>query len=513
MSQESQKGKVTFVTAQNVYAQFERMEEIQAGDTLFQVVNSIRTPILIVIRKSRTSSICQALPGYSPKRGDVITHWSRNESVSEEVITLPEPIDEEIKSNVTEESRLRRRNSTEAKKEEIRGRVSLASYSLFSSESENRHSALMRFNLTAKRINQSPMSLVSSMNYRRNFPSDPSSSRNSAFFRVYNLALSYQAPQDLSITLGRRINNNFSSLGAIDGLQLEKKWNNISTGVITGFRPDINDHGFNPNQLEYGAFIGLNAPKGKRYHRTTLGILEQRNKGAIDRRYTYFQHSSRPLDRLNIFGSFEIDIYSKIGEVTGVKPRVTNLYASARYRLSSKVSVSISYDSRLRVIYYETLKTEVEQLLEDEARQGFRLSLSARPFSWIYAGLNYSTRFQRNETNKSKNINAFIGIRQLPYIDGKINMTFNKNQSNYLKSQILSLRYQRSFGRMFSADIYVRDVSYDYSFNEWKDSQIYYGANIDFRLSRKRSIQVLYERASRTQEVNHRINARVVNRF
>ena len=513
VNQETQEGRVTFVTAQNVYAQFEHMEEVQPGDTLYQLVGTKKTAILIVLRKSRTSSVCQTLPGYEPKKGDQILHYITIRDETEESLPSPIPTQEDGTKNTPEESRLIRRNLTVAKKQEIHGRVSLASYSLFSSESENRHSALMRFNLNAKRINQSPLSLISSMNYRRNFPVEQSSTRKSAFFRVYNLALSYQSEDDLNVTLGRRINNNYSSLGAIDGLQLEKTWNNISAGVITGFRPDIRDHGFNANQFEYGAFLGLNSPRSKRYHRTTIGILEQRSKGAVDRRYTYFQHSSRPLDRLNLFGSFEIDIYRKIGEITGVKPRVTNLYVSARYRLSNKVSFSLSYDSRLRVIYYETLKTEVEQLLEDEARQGFRLSLNARPFNWVYAGVNISTRFQRNETNKSRNINVFMGFRQIPYIDGKFNITFNTNKSDYLESQIFSLRYQRSFGKILTTDVYIRDVSYEYAFNEWQDNQVYYGLNVNLRITRQRSIQLLFERAIRSREVNHRLNARAVNRF
>ncbi len=246
-----------------------------------------------------------------------------------------------------------------------------------------------------------------------------------------------------------------------------------------------------------------------------MGFLEQRNNGQVDRRYTYFQHSSTIGRDLNLFASFELDLYKKIQEVTSTDPRLTNFYVSARYRLGKRVNFTVSYDSRKRIVFYETLKTTVEQLLDDDiARQGLRFRANVRLFKYINTGVSYSKRFQADQQNKSDNINGYISISRTPLIDGRITVNFNWNTSNYLESKILSFRHTRSmFNNKLSADLYFRYVDYAYLTSEFTFAQQYYGANFSFRITRNLSLSILGEMNARQSENNFRVNTNIIKRF
>ena len=70
------------------------------------------------------------------------------------------------------------------------------------------------------------------------------------------------------------------------------------------------------------------------------------------------------MKKLNLFTSLELDLYNKVNDTVNNDVRLTNLYASARYRFSRKFDLTLSYDSRKRILYYETFKSDKD--LEQE---------------------------------------------------------------------------------------------------------------------------------------------------
>ncbi len=512
-------GEVTFVTSRSVYIRFDNTEKIQIGDTLYFEVDGIENPCLLIDNKSSSSVVGKPVRGCKLEKGFRVIYYDQLKVDQEEIISPPTEVsaisEDEFPTNNTEID-----NSQPIEdpyfQQRIRGRMSAASYSNFSSEAEARHRTLYRFSLNANHINNSGLSLESYLNYRQDFRPETSSSildRNQ--FRVYNMALKYEVDSTATFTLGRKINYKASSLGAIDGLQVEKYFGHFYTGAIIGFRPDFVDYGFNPDLLEYGGYIGYSTPSGLIYSQTTLGLLEQRYAGAIDRRYAYFQHSSNLNRKVNIFSSFELDLYENINGVITSNPRLTNLYVSLRYRMSRKFDFTVSYDSRRRIIYYETLKTDLERLLdEDEARQGIRLRMNFKPIKYVYGGVSYSKRFQSSNQNKSDNINGYLSFSRLPELGGRLSVNYNWNKSNYLDSKIMSFRYSRDIiDRKLSGDFYFRVVNYAYISSEVNFAQKYYGANFYWRLNRKWRLSILGEMAVRSIENNYRINTKLLTRF
>jgi hypothetical protein len=504
-------GKVTFVTSKNAYVKFDNTNVVKIGDTL-QAPN--KEKCLLVTNKSSNSVVCLKLNNCQVNKDDKITYVYQVETDNKILET------EEIQENIgiSFNDSIQAIESTKKKtnyKEKIIGRLSAATYSDFSQVRDDNHRLMSRFSLEASHINNSRVSVETYLNYRQNISSNNTNSAiNKSDLNVYNLAVKYDVDSTFSITAGRKINYKISSIGAIDGLQAEKFFGNSYIGAITGFRPDIYSYGFNSHLLQYGGYVGQLTNNKNFRSQTTLGFAEQKNNNEIDRRFAYFQHSSTIFKKFNLFSTLEVDLYNKVNDSVKDNTRITNLYVSGRYRFNSKINLSLSYDSRKRIIYYKTYETDIEQLLdEDIARQGFRARLNIRPFKYVYSGFSYSKRFQSDNQNKSDNIYGYMSLSKLP-IDGRLSFTYNMNTSNYLKSNIASVRYSREFwDSRFSTDIYYRFVNYKYTTNVPDFNQHYIGGYLSYYIDRSFTIGLSGEMSKYNNETNYRVNTQIIKRF
>ncbi|MEQ1588466.1 MAG: hypothetical protein ABL895_21450 [Cyclobacteriaceae bacterium] len=498
------RGKVTFVTSINAYIKFETTKNIEVGDTLFLYRGNIYSPCLIVKNKSSMSCVAELIKGCEMRIDDEIVHRTNR---------VEKPGDNEP-VKITTGSKI---IGTPKSRKNYRGVISAASYSSFSAAQEDVHRTMYRLSFDANHIDNSKFSVETYMNYRQTFRvKDSISTRDKDIFNIYSLAVRYDVSPTMSISLGRKINQKASSLGAMDGLQAEKFFGNFYMGMLVGFRPDIYDYTFNKDLFQYGGYVGIKSENKTMYSQTTLGLMEQDNNGNVDRRYSYFQHSSTIGQKLTLFSSFELDLYNKVNADSMGPVRLTNLYVSVGYQLAKWIDLNVSYDSRKQIIYYETLKTEIERILDnDEARQGIRYRLNLRPVKFINIGANYSRRFQSNDLNVSDNINAYFNWSKVPGLGGMLFINYNDNKSSYLESKIFSFRHSRTIIKdRLDADIYYRIANYTYSSRELVTNQKYYGAGLSYRVAKKMTLSVLGELSTlSSEEDNYRVNARISKNF
>lgn len=502
-------GEVTFITAQHVYVKFESTEGIAPKDTLELLKGDVATPCLVVSSMSSTSCVCIAVNGCKAEKLDrVRTRQIHAPEAKEGKRARPE----RVRASRTDDDSLRSRG------ERIRGRVSAASYSTIPSARENDHRVMYRFNLDADNIANSKFSADAYLNYRQLFPADlERRPQRTEFFNVYNLAVSYAPDTSTVITLGRKINNSASSLGAIDGLQAERRFGKAFAGAIAGFRPDIFTYDLNLTLPQYGAYLGVHALSASVNTRTTVGLLQQTNAGSVDRRYAYLQHSSTFNGNLNLFGSGELDLYSTMQGGA----RLTNLFVSARYRFGKRVDLFASYDRRQRVVYYETFRNDVEVMLDDDdARQGARLRLNVRPTRAMSLGAAYSKRFQADGANASDNVQLFVNFSKDPEGIGRWSVQANRNTSNYVRSDVLSVRHTRTIlPKHLNMSFYYRRAEYVYGNRSdgsplsAKAVQQYYGADLNLTMARTLMLTLLGEMADMNQERNYRVNISLTKRF
>ncbi len=508
-------GEVSFITSDNVYVRFLNTTEISVGDTLFME----SFPCLEVEKKSSTSCVCKRINECDLQiKQKVFMPLKETDNLSNSMDTLvPQKLEKaDIDSALPVSVNLDKQEKENSNLQRIRGRTSLASYSSFSPfEDKDRHRVMARLSYNVERINNGKFSFYSYLNYRKNIQSGSSSTIGSSFLRIYNSSVSYQADSSLVLNFGRSINRNMASIGAVDGLHAEKRFGTILTGALIGFRPDIGTFEFNPNLFQYGFFVGSELARNKLRYRVTLGFMEQRNQGQIDRRYIHIQSVQNFSRDLNVFSSIEVDLYQFVHSTSINKPRLTNLYVSARYRLSKDLSINIAYDNRKRILLYETFKTEIEQLLDDDiSRQGIRFRINYRFLRKIQTGISIARRYQSDMGNQSNNYNAFLSIRKLGHKTGNLAFRYNRNASNYLKSEIISTSYTlNTFKSRLSSQFYFRNVRYDYFSNEIKLAQNYYGTNLNFKLSKSMRLALMGEMSIRDNNNFYRLNTRLIKRF
>jgi len=499
-------GTVSFVTSNNIYVKFENTQAIAIGDSL--KLSSTNTACLVVKSKSSSSCVCQVVNDCEIQKGDEVLFVNTPKEKVKTTVQKKEiiPVAQDATETITDP----------IYKENIRGRISASTYSNILSNRDDRHRIMSRLSVDADHIKGSKYSFNTYLNYRHILDqAETSSLQNNSYLRVYNLGARYDASPTLSFTLGRNINPKISSIGAIDGLQIEKYFGKSYAGAIVGFRPDIFDYGFNADLLQYGGYVGTITDTDDFHSQTTVGAIEQRGNGDIDRRYVYLQHSGTIFRDLNIFSSMEMDIFSKVNNTTKNNLRLTNLYVSARYRFNRKLNLMLSYDSRKRIIYYETFQTEIERLLDDDiARQGARTRINFRPYKNILAGVSYSKRFQSDNGNKSDNIHGYVTLTKVPNIGGRFSLTYNRNESNYLESNIGAARYARGFlnGRL-NTELYYRLVFYDYTSAIESLQQHYMGTNLSYNINRKLLVSISAEVSTFDNENNIRIYSRIIQRF
>ncbi len=509
-----EKGNVSFVSSRNVYVKFPSTKNINVGDTLFLDINGTLLPALVVDNKSSSSTVCSPVNGQDFKVGDEIIAQSIIVKEVPKEVKEEEPFPVEADRPLIDQPIAPQPEAEEEEvlfKEKIKGRISAASYSNLS-DYRNSHRMRYAFSFRGYNLNNSRWSTENYITFRHT----AGDSINIAdALKVYSLSVKYDFDKSSSLTFGRKINPKFSSMGAIDGFQYEKGFGNFQVGAIVGTRPSFQDYRFDFNLLQFGAYVSHTSNIPGKYATTTLGAVQQMNKGKTDRRFVYFQHSSQLAKNLNVFGSFEVDLYENINNEAKNAAQLTNLFVSLRYRINRKWRISASYDNRKNIIYYESYKNFIDQLIEDETRQGFRFGISHRATRTISWGLNASMRYQKSRANPSRNLNGYVTFSKIPFIKARATLRANFLQTDFLDSQVFGVRLSKEIIRgKLSAEGYYRWVDYKYKIGDRVLHQNIGGASLNFRIQRHLSLYLYYEGVfDNTNQVYHRFNAKIIKRF
>jgi hypothetical protein len=514
-----EKGTVSYLSSRNVYVKFVSTKNINIGDTLFIVDDNKLIPALVVQNKSSTSSVCTPLIAEKMKVADEVISKSiikkEKKEPKKRKVKEPVSVEEEINSDETTFTEGESETEEILFKQKIKGRISASSYSNLS-KYKNTHRMRYALSFKANNIKNSKFSVENYITFRHAIGEwDRVKENLNNALKVYSLAVKYDFDQTTRLTLGRKINPKISSMGAIDGLQFEKGFGNFLLGAIVGSRPDHTDYSLNLNLFQMGVYASFISKNPKRYQQSTLGFIEQRNSGNVDRRFVYFQHSGDLMKNLNLFSSFEIDLYENINDEAKNSLSLTNMYVSLRYRLSKKIRFSASYDNRKNIIYYESYKSFIHQLIEDETRQGLRIGVNYRPFKYVTWGVNTSLRFQKNNTNTSRNLNSYISFSRIPIVKMRAALRVNFLQTGYIESNSIGIRLTKEvIKRRLNGDIYFRIMDYKYKSNNSKVHQNIAGISFSFKLMKKLTLYLYYEGTfdNRKQKYN-RINLKIIKRF
>jgi hypothetical protein len=444
-----------------VYSKFENTQGIHIGDTLYTTLADQLKAAIVVKNISSISCVGTPINGYIPMLNAVV--------IAKKVILKPsiDVISQKTKTAIAvndleiEKSAKKDVKDDKSIKQRIDGKIAISSYSNASSEGQGYQRFRYNLSLNAEHIANSNFSADSYISFTHKL--GEWNGINDAL-RIYSLSTKYDISKTANVSIGRKINLNMANIGAVDGLQFENNGKNFSYGALIGYRPDTYTYGFNSKLLQYGAFIAHKSQSEKGSTQTSLGLFNQLNNLNTDRRFAYLQHSNSLLKNVDLFCSFEIDLYSIVNNKPTTSFDLTSTYISLRYKPFKKLSLSLNYDARKNVYYYETFKNVADSIFDKETRQGFRFQTTYRPFNKVIIGANAGYRLPTTTNNYSINGYGYLTHTNIPWINASATINFTALRTSYVNGTIYGGNLSRDLykGKVY-ADLSYRYVNYQFT--------------------------------------------------
>jgi hypothetical protein len=516
------KGRVTYQSGQNVYVGFESTNGISPGDTLF--LQSGRKLVPAVIAKYISSISCagKKITDSELSNKDIIVAFvavtstaEKNKNNTEQDSTLLKELSNN--SNNAEENFKPEKKTALVPTQKIDGRFSVQSYSNLTNTGSGMDYQRWRytFRFNAQNINDGGLSLstYSTFTYRADQWNYISSNLGQAV-RIYDLTLGYRFNPSTRVWVGRYLNPKISSLSSVDGVQFEKYFNSVYTGVVVGSRPDYIDMGVNSQLFEGGVYVGKTDTLGNGVMDNTISVFNQMNHFKTDRRFIYLQHTDNIFKNTNIFASSEVDIYKREYNIGKNDFSLTSLYLTARYAPVRQVSFFLSYDARKNVIYYETFKTFIDSIVERETRQGVRGRINFRPVNRLNLAVEGGYRYQRGDVRPTRNFSGFISYSSLPLVEVSTSLSYTRLITGYLEGNIESIFLSKNiFNSLVTLSVGLRNIDYNFTFNNFKVNQRSLETDLAVNLSRYLYLTLSYDGEFEQQSSFSRIFLGLTTRF
>ena len=543
---EELEGAVSFITSQNVYIKFKSTGQISIGDTLFTRLGDQMVPGLVVNSLSSISAVCTPLPGMQFQVSDKITVKSRVKTApapppqileskaaqpAEATLSESKPPDRQVKTKTGKKNKTRTNQTAKNQlqtespggkpmevQQDIYGRLSVSSYSNFSN-TPGGSSQRMRysFSLNAKNIANTKLSGESYISFAHK-SGEWGEIQDNIYngLKIYNLSLNYEPTRYFRILIGRKINPRISNMGAIDGAQAEIKFKSLTLGLIAGSRPDYEDYSLNFSLFQYGTYLSHDLVTKKGSMQSTLAYAEQKNKGNTDRRFLYFQHSNTLVRNLNFFGTIEFNLYhyDTVSESFQNNPNLSNLYLSLRYRIIKPLSISASYSSRQNIIYYETYKNYLDQVIDNEALKGLSVQVTYNPIRFLSVGVKGGYRYKKTDLQPSRNFYGYATYSRIPKIKVSSTLSVTLLETSYISGKIYSIGFSRDLLKnKLYCSLGYRYVDYKYFFSDYGEPQHLAEINLNWIIYKKLSFSANYEGTFEKAKQFTRLYVNLTQRF
>ena len=511
-------GSVTYITSQHVYVRFDNTLGISPGDTLYTSENGKVIPVCVVKSLSSVSCSCTPVKGYQARVGMKFSVKSKNgNAISNKNPEKAEiPAEKPLEVNNTEKVILNDTTGLTAARNKtgqvVKGRVSITSYSVITgADGLNAQRMKYNFSLSVKNIADSKFSAETQLSFsHRNGQWNDIQDNIFNGLKIYSLAAVYEPGNNLTIKIGRKINPKVANLGAVDGIQAEYKFGSFTTGILAGSRPDYTDYSFNAELFQYGAFLNYSPARSKSRQNTSIAFVQQNNAGKVDRRFTYLQHNQQISRDFGFFGSAEFDLYRIDSQENSLSPEFTNLYLSLRYRYKSLGSASLAYSSRKNIIYYETYKNFLDQLLDQETSQGFLLNINLMPLKRFTVGLQGGYRNRSNDIKPSENINIYLNYSEIPFVKVSVSAGGLYIVTPYLQGASAYAGLSKLFlkGKL-NTSLSYKFSNYNFSGTDFTQMQHSGELSAQYRFAQKISLSIFYEALYDYRFLNHRVFAQI----
>jgi hypothetical protein len=242
--------------------------------------------------------------------------------------------------------------------------------------------------------------------------------------------------------------------------------------------------------------------------------MQQMNNMKTDRRFLYFQHSNSLIKNIYFFSTLEVDLYKIKNNIPQNTFDLTSVYLSLRYKITGNLTLTGSYDGRKNVLFYETYKTLIDSVFENEKRQSYRLQANYRITRNITFGIESGYRFSKSDPHPSRNLYGYLTYTQIPGLNVSLTLTGTYLESNYLNGKILGASVSRDlFQGKLQTSIGYRYVDYSLPENTLNILQNIGEMSLYWQFSKKMSFSVNYEGTFEKHDKYNRLYLQLRKRF
>lgn len=495
-AQSADKGVVTYISVENVYVRFDNTQNLQIGDTLYEV--RTKKPVLVLQKKSSTSTINSRINEKTIALGDSFYAISK-------IIAAPIKRDTQINHKI-QKIRFNDSLKTSNVKPKIAenkwiwhgySSISTRYNQTFNSEANRAYTQQFgRFNVRGvKKDSVRSTGLNISGNYQH-FYSQFQRTEAPKWGRVYlnQAEFSMSVSPSLDLKIGRGFQNGLSSIGALDALKLGLNIHKVRFEGVCGFSPDYKTQLFSTEVPVLGVSAKYQNHQFPIKWDVNFGWMNQFRGGNVDRNLVLLQTSAFNQNSY-AFLLLENDITQGLN-----KARVQSTYLSVQHKLNSKWNTFASYDTRTPWIFWQTYdQLTIDDLIEREAQRGFRLRVNykqSRNVNWGIQSTLRTTNLRKEMVLLGVNVSHNHFIWKGSTLSYRLNVTDyitwqNAQQiirwSDYYKESTISIYYR--------SNLYSRNSKISSIFNQ---SSV--GAQWSFPVSKRYDLDAFVEQNIQQQQ-------------
>jgi hypothetical protein len=179
-----------------------------------------------------------------------------------------------------------------------------------------------------------------------------------------------------------------------------------------------------------------------------------------------------------------------------------------------QLSLSASYSARQNIVYYETYKSILDQILDPETLQGYMFQASYNPIKYLSVGARVGYRFRKSDPKPSKNLYGYVTYSRIPVLKISATLSATLLETSYISGKIYSLIISRDLvaGKLY-AGLGYHYVDYHYFSTESSIPQNMAEFNLNWNIYKKLCLSLNYEGTFEKINQYNRLYINITQRF
>jgi hypothetical protein len=190
------------------------------------------------------------------------------------------------------------------------------------------------------------------------------------------------------------------------------------------------------------------------------------------------------------------------------------MYLVLNYKLLKRFSFSTSFDNRKNVVYYETYKSYIQQVIDIDSRKGLSFQANYHTPKNISFGFKTGYRFPNSNSKETRNIYGYVSYTSIPVVKISATAAVNYLETSHVNGKIINFNVYRDFfkGVLYSNCGY-QWVEYSNEGSATTTIQNVINLSINLRFYKKSTFSVNYEKTFEKQNQLSRMTFQLRARF